>query len=150
MRALLQRLKAERTGTMAIETAIVAPVLLIMALGVFEVGSVVARQHELQSTANEAAMIVLAANRGPQVELSEMATIIKTSVSLQDSQINLTREYRCNMANGRVKNQGNCPADATISSYIVVSVNDTYTPTWTAFGVGKPLELDVNRTVQVS
>lgn len=149
-RRLLNRLRRDRRGTMAIETAIVAPMLIIMALGVFEVGTVVARQHELQSSANEAAMIVLAANQGPEVELSEMEAIIRTSVDVPDSAITLSQEYRCNTAIGRVKLKGNCPIGATISSYILIEVTDSYTPTWTAFGVGQPITFSIDRTVQVS
>ena len=144
-----KRLAADRQGTMTIETAIVAPVLVVLALGIFEVGSVVARQHELQSSANEAAMIVLAANQGPKVELSEMKSIIRKSVDLADQEITLTREYRCALANGRVKDKGNCPTTGVVSSYVVITVNDTYTPTWTAFGVGKDINFKINRSVLV-
>lgn len=150
MGALRKRLLADRRGTMAIETAIVAPVLLTMALGVFEVGTIVARQHELQSSANEAAMIVLASNQGPQVALSEMKAIIRNSVGVADSQITLSQEFRCNTATGRIKDKGNCPTGATISTYILITVTDTYNPTWTEFGVGQPVNFSVNRTVQIS
>ncbi|MFL0355537.1 TadE/TadG family type IV pilus assembly protein [Erythrobacter sp. GH1-10] len=135
---------------MTIETAVVAPVLIIMSLGVFETGSIVARQHELQSAANEATIIVMAANRGPEVEISEMKAIISESVGLSGERIVLEREYRCNASNGKVKSQGACPSNATISSYITVSLTDTHTPVWTAFGVGEKITFKVDRSVQVS
>lgn len=150
MRALLHRLRANRRGTMAIETAIVAPVLIMMALGVFETGSIVARQHELQSSANEASMIVLAANQGPEVSLAEMKTIIRNSVDLTDNQITLSQEYRCNTATGRVKLKGNCTTGSNVSEYVLINVTDSYEPTWTSFGIGKAINFSVTRTVQVS
>ena len=149
MKTFFQQLAADRQGTMTIETAIVAPVLVVMALGIFEVGSVVARQHELQSSANEAAMIVLTSNQGVEVQLDDMKTIIRDSVDLTDQQLTLTQEYRCNTAQGRVKEKGNCGSNAAISSYIVISVKDTYTPTWTSFGIGKEIKFAVDRSVQV-
>ena len=149
MSSFFRQLAANRQGTMTIETAIVAPVLVVMALGIFEVGSVVARQHELQSSANEAAMIVLTSNQGVEVQLDEMKTIIRDSVDLTDQQLTLTQEYRCNTAQGRVKEKGNCGSNAAISSYIVISVKDTYTPTWTSFGIGKEIKFAVDRSVQV-
>ena len=149
MKAFFQQLAADRQGTMTIETAIVAPVLVVMALGIFEVGSVVARQHELQSSANEAAMIVLTSNQGVEVQLDEMKTIIRDSVDLTDQQLTLTQEYRCNTAQGRVKEKGNCGTNAAISSYIVISVKDTYMPTWTSFGIGKEIKFAVDRSVQI-
>lgn len=118
--------------------------------GIFEVGSIVARQHELQSSANEAAMIVLASKLGPSVELSKMESIIRDSIDVKDEQITLGREFRCAMANGRVKEKGNCPPGGVITGYVVVSVTDTYAPTWTAFGIGKEINFSIDRTVQVS
>ena len=149
MSSFFRQLAANRQGTMTIETAIVAPVLVVMALGIFEVGSVVARQHELQSSANEAAMIVLTSNQGVEVQLDEMKTIIRDSVDLTDQQLTLTQEYRCNTAQGRVKEKGNCGTNAAISSYIVISVKDTYMPTWTSFGIGKEIKFAVDRSVQI-
>jgi Flp pilus assembly protein TadG len=42
--ALLNRIRADETGTTLIETAVVAPVLVIMASGTFETSAMVARQ----------------------------------------------------------------------------------------------------------
>ena len=45
------RLRDER-GTMAIETALITPLLALMALGTFEVSNIVSREQQLQSAAN--------------------------------------------------------------------------------------------------
>ena len=52
--ALLRTLAAETRGAMIVETAVVAPVLILLALGCFEVSQIVSRQHELQSGISEA------------------------------------------------------------------------------------------------
>ena len=63
----IARIRRNEDGSMAIETAFVAPILLVLALGGFEVSSMVARQTELQSAAAEAAAVVRAAVRHASV-----------------------------------------------------------------------------------
>ena len=43
-----------------------------------------------------------------------------------------------------------CTSQTNISTYVKVDLTDTYTPTWSKFGVGKPLTFNITRTVQVS
>ncbi len=150
MRNAIQTFWRNRKGSMAIETAIVAPVLVLMALGTFEVGSIVSRQHELQSAASEGELIALATASGATTDINTVKDIIKTSVDLTDSQIDITRFYRCNDSDATVTNPDNCGTDDVISSYIRVDLTDTYTPVWTDFGVGSPITFDVERTVQLS
>lgn len=147
MKHLIGKFISDGRGSMAIETAIAAPMLIIMTLGTFEVGTVVARQHELQSAANEAEIVIMATNRGATVEIDELEAIIRDSVDLPDEKITVEREYRCNLNNDKVKIKGNCPSSAYITNYVVVSMTDTYTPTWTAFGIGKPITFSVERTM---
>lgn len=150
MMTRFQELFDDLRGSMAIETAIVAPVLLVMTLGTFEVGTIVARQHELQSAANEAEIIIMATNRGATVEIDKIEEIIRSSVDLPAEKVTVAREYRCNQSNGKTKDKGNCPSSATISEYLTVKVKDKYSPTWTTFGVGSDVNFVVNRTVQIS
>ena len=59
IRRMLAFLRDNR-GAVVIETAIVAPVLALMGVGAFQVSQVVARQHELQTGADDAASMALA------------------------------------------------------------------------------------------
>lgn len=135
---------------MAIETAIVAPVLVLLALGTFEVGTIVSRQHELQTAASEGEVIAMAAARGASTEISTIKSIIRESVGLSDSQIAISRFYRCNANTSTVTDPDSCGEDDIVSSYIKLDLTDTYTPVWTEFGVGGPINFDVERTVQLS
>lgn len=146
---LLNKIRRDQRGSMAIETALVAPMLIIMTLGTFEVGTVVARQHELQSAANEAEIIILATNGGATVDTNQIKSIIRESVDLPEDNIVVERRYRCNTS-GKVKSKDNCPSGAVISNYVDLSITDRYEPTWTAFGVGKPVTFSVNRSVLIS
>ena len=58
LRSFLPKLKRDERGAMMIETAIVAPVLILMSMGAFQVSQVVARQTELQNAAAEASAII--------------------------------------------------------------------------------------------
>lgn len=140
----------DRSGSMAIETAIVAPVLILLALGTFEVSTIVSRQHELQTAASEGEVIAMATAEGAVTTTETIKDIIQTSVDLTDDQITITRFYRCNDASATVGDPDNCAEDDVVSSYIRLDLTDTYTPVWTQFGVGSPVTFDVERTVQLS
>ena len=143
VRALLRDLR----GSMAIETAIVAPVLILMALGTFEAGTIVSRQHELQSGAAEGEIIAMAAAQGAATNADEIGTIIADSLGLSADKVTVTRMYRCNASANRVSTKENCPPGAVVTSYVNIVINDTYTPVWTQFGVGGPVNFQVNRMV---
>lgn len=135
-------------GTMAIETAIVAPVLALLAIGVFEVGTLVSRQQELQSAASEAEGIILAASAGGGTDSTTIEEVIEHSLNLDPDQVTLEERFRCDAADTLVEDGTACDTNRPIYQYVVLHVTDTYTPVWTWFG-SKPYTYDVERTVQV-
>jgi hypothetical protein len=135
-------------GTMAIETAIVAPVLALMAIGVFEVGTLVSRQQELQSSASEAEGIILAAAAGAGTNSAKIEEVIEHSLNLDPEQVTLTQRFRCDAAETLTADAAGCDDERPIYQYVVLHVTDTYTPVWTWFG-SKPHTYNVERTVQV-
>lgn len=146
----LARIVADKAGAMAIETALVAPLLGTLALGMFEVGMIVSRHHELQTAAAEGEIIAFAAIPGTGTEIETIRQIIRTSINLNEDQVNISRTYRCNADETRVSSSSACAEDDVVSSYIRIHVEDTYNPVWTKFGVGSPIDLNVERTVQIS
>ena len=148
----LIRLARDRAGSMAVETAIVAPVLATMALGAFEASSIVSRQQQLQSAASEAGEIILAAANGTGVTLTGLKTILKSSLGLSDNQITLVKRYRCDTGAlvEIAPTTASCGNSKPIYTYIHLTLTYTYTPTWTNFGIGSPVNYSVVRTVQVS
>jgi hypothetical protein len=159
--AFFSRLLRARDGAMAIETAIVAPILIIMALGTFEAAAVVSRQQELQSAAAESEIIAVAAASGATSSLAELDDIITTSMNLDPvadaSKVQVTRFYRCDALPIDPDNPPDDPADCdvdpavteVVTSYIRLQLQDSYTPMWTKFGIGGPINFDVKRTVQM-
>ena len=59
-RAFGRSFRRNQRGAVIIETAFVAPVLALLGLGAFQVSQAVARQHELQAGADDAAAMALA------------------------------------------------------------------------------------------
>jgi Flp pilus assembly protein TadG len=147
-RPAFMALRDER-GTMAIETALIAPLLALMALGVFEVSMIVSREQQLQSGANEASEIILAAAGGSGISSTDLEGILEVSLDLQPSQVTITPRYRC--ATGSLTNtNATCGTGQQKYTYVHLQVTDTYTPMWTHFGVGSPVSYTIERTVQTS
>lgn len=150
MTSVMRRLGRDLGGSMTIETAIVAPVLIMMSLGIFEVGTIIARQHELQSAANESEIIALATNRGAQANIDQVKAILRTSLGLAEDDVTLSRSFRCGAEEELVSTIDACREDEVVSTYLIIEIEESYTPTWTAFGIGKSIELSVKRRVQTS
>jgi Flp pilus assembly protein TadG len=153
LRTLVARLRDER-GSMAVETALIAPMLALMALGTFEVSTIVMREQQLQSAANEASEIILAAAGGTGITSTDLEDIIETSLGLSDPQLTVADRYRCGtgstLSSTLPTPSTGCAASEQIYMYVHLTLTDTYTPMWTNFGVSHPIQYTVVRTVQVS
>ena len=144
-------LLADQSGAMAIETALVAPILLVLSLGGVEAGSMVARQSELQSAAAEALNIVQAAPPEDAGDRTAVRDVLMASTGITDDEdVAVVEIWRCGTASGFERsNAANCGSSA-VSTYIEITLEETYTPTWTAFGIGSPVTYNVVRQVQIS
>ncbi|WP_340587645.1 TadE/TadG family type IV pilus assembly protein [Erythrobacter alti] len=146
--ASFARLRCNEDGSMAIETAFVAPILLVLALGGFEVSSMVARQTELQTAAAEAATVVRATIPETVEQQNTVRDILVTSTGLTAEQVTITPIYRCGTAQDYVTVADSCGSDAEYK-FIRVDLRDTYAPVWTKFGVTSGFDFNIRRTVQI-
>lgn len=152
MRALLPRIKEMlrcQVGSMAIETAIVAPVLVALSIGGFEIGSVVARQTELQTAAAEAAAIVRASTPESSEQRLAIRDVVATSAGITSDKVSVVEVYRCADSTAYVTNTSTCDAGVVVNKFIRLSIADTYHPIWAEFGIGSSMTFNVNRTIQV-
>lgn len=149
IRQIICRVLQDDTGAMMIETAFIAPILLTLAIGGFEVSTMVSRQTEMQSAVAEAAAIVRASPPGTTAERTTIRDILKTSTGLNSFQVWVFPIYRCGAAESYTADQNTCGATDTVSEYIRVVMFDVYQPMWTEFGIGGPVLYNVNRTIQV-
>ena len=146
---VLRDLADDRRGSMVIETAIVAPVLVLMAVGSFQVSAMVSRQSELQSAAAEATAIALATHPTTQAQVDTIKSVIRASTGLADNQVTIAWKYRCGTTASYVATSGTCGTGVEESTFLQITMTATYTPLWTSFGVSSPLNYNVVRTVQL-
>ena len=144
----LRGLVRNARGSMAIETALIAPALAALALGAFDASMLVAREQHLQSAANEASEIVLAAAGGSGIQSDELEQLLESSLNL--TQVTLTRQYRCGISTTVSSSMPTCASGEQMYTYAKIAVTDTYTPLWTTFGIGSAVSFNIKRTVQIS
>jgi Flp pilus assembly protein TadG len=147
---IVRRLLADTEGSMVVETAIIAPVLAFLAIGAFQVSAIVARQQELQSGAAEAVNIALAASPTTQEKRETVKQVIQASLGLKASQVTVENKFRCGTTDTYVDAATSCGNGEMTSTYLKLTITDTYMPQWTKLGVGKPINFTVVRTVQIA
>ena len=145
---LFSCLRRDERGAMMIETAIVAPVLILMSMGAFQISQVIARQSELQGAMAEASAIAVSAPPDTADERTVLKNIIVASTSLDAADVVVSERYRCGVATSYVNAADDC-VGSEVATYVLIELNDTYTPVWTQWGFGEPLDFNVNRYVMV-
>lgn len=149
MRKLLSFLRDNR-GSVVVETALVAPVLALMSIGAFQVSQAVARQHELQTGADDAASLALAGWQQDTGDIAAVKTVIRRTLALDASQVTVVRKFRCGADTALVDDRATCTTGSIVTSYIQIQLTDTYRPIWAGFGVGSNINYRVRRLVVVS
>ncbi|TNE46137.1 MAG: pilus assembly protein [Sphingomonadales bacterium] len=148
--SFFRRLAGNLQGSAAIETAFVLPVLATMVFGGFEVSMIVSRQAELQTAAAEATAIVVARPPEDANERAKIEAIMESSTGLAADKVSLTLKYRCDTDTDMVDTSTDCSTTAVVSEFIIINMQDRYTPSWTSFGIGEPVDFNITRRVQVS
>ena len=149
----LSQLRHQTRGSVVIETAIVAPILILLSLGTFDAGRMVARQNELQGAAAEAEAIVQAAVPTDSGARDEVRNALLASLNPGNAHpsttVSVAEIYRCT-TNADFVTANNCADTAQMSTFIKITLTDRYTPQWTSFGIGAPVNYRVVRMVQTS
>ncbi len=146
---LLGRLRRESDGAMVIETALVAPVLVLLSLGAFQISGVIARQTELQSAASEAAAIALASPPDTSTKRATLEQVIEASSGLPTNKVTVAEAFRCGEATTYVTSSSSCNGSPYVGVYVRIDLTDTYTPAWTQFGLGSAINFNVTRYVMI-
>lgn len=160
MKRLVKFLREER-GSVLIETALVAPVLVMMTLGGVEISSIVARQTELQSIAGNAMEIILVSAPQDDADVARTTDEAKTYIAQAagltpttgnkpaSGQVSIYKRYRCGNNSARQATEGCANEAQTISTFLVIHLKDTYTPVWTNYGIGHAMTFEIKRSVQI-
>lgn len=145
---LSRQLYQDTRGTMMIETAIVAPVLLLMSMGAFQVSQVVAQQTDLQNAAAQAASIAIASPPDTAEKRTTLRNIVVVSTGLPADQVTVTPKFRCGTAIVYENSTSSC-VGTRVSEFVLIQLRDTYTPIWTEWGVSQPIAFNVDRYVMI-
>lgn len=146
-RSLLKRITIDTCGAMAVETAIIAPLMVLFSLGAYQVSSLVARQSELQSAMTLAESVALATDPDTTDELTALKNVVIATAGLESEQVNVAAAYRCNSSNAYVALESTCATGDNVSRYVQVTLTSDFVPIWTEFGLGSTISLQVNRYV---
>ena len=148
--SLTRRLAANQDGAMLIETALVAPVLIVLAIGTFEASAMVSRQSELQSAAEQAVEIALAVVPDTQAERDAIKAEIMESTGLGEARVKVDPMYRCGTGDLVMGDTPPTCSEDSLNTYISIDLTAEYQPVWTSWGFSKSFEYHVNRSVQIS
>jgi hypothetical protein len=144
----LRRITGSIDGAAAIEAALIAPVMVTLALGSFEIGNVIARRSEIQGTMAEASGIALASEPTSSSRRETLKSIIVESGHLSAEKVTVDAAYRCGSAEDYVETITSCSSER-VSSYVRIEIADSYEPLWTKFGIGAPFEQTLTRYVMI-
>ncbi len=137
----LSKLLSNQDGVAVIELAIAAPVLVTMSLGMFDVANAVAQRNSMQQASAEVALLVMAKPpANGNVDYLKAAAAEATGLDMEDIDAEIT--HFCNDVEQETLD---CEEDEDSASYVVVNLNDSYTPIWVNFGVGGPIDMSVTR-----
>lgn len=147
----LTRLGRDERGAAVVETAIIAPVLALLAIGSYDMSRMIARQHDLQGGASDVESIILAVATGPGTDVQKIEAVLKGSLNLSNSgTVTVVKRFRCGVTETLVEAATECDSEATVATYVQVTLTETYSPTWTQFGIGGDMDYNFVRTIQIS
>lgn len=146
----LRRFARNDRGSMAIETAIVAPIVILLALGSADMSKIVSRQQELQSAVAQVEGIALAANAGASTDTTTLKAILMESLSLPSSKVSVDKLYRCSANTTLVQESSSCSSSDVVSTYVRITLTDSYDPIWKRVSNIGTWNFSVVRTVQLS
>lgn len=149
LRPLLRLLAGDRDGSMVIETAIVAPVLVVLTIGAYDASRIFSRQTELQGAIGEATSVALAAAAGAATDTTKVKDILVANTGLPAANVTVSKVYRCGSSTDLLASSATCASTDQVSTYMKIRLVAEYDPMWSAIGIGSEIDYDVQRTVQI-
>lgn len=148
IRTMKKRFRKNEDGTVVIETAIVVPVLMLMALGGIDYGTMLARQIELQNAMAEASQVALAAAPTDAAARQTVKEVLQTSTGLGTDNVSIVERYRCGTDAEYVADSDEC-GTTPYARFIQIEIIEDYTSTWSTISGADPLQFNFVRMVQV-
>lgn len=147
MRSFAKFLRDEE-GAIAIETAFVVPVLLLIALAAVDYGTILARQIELQNAMAEASQIALAAAPTDAAARQAVKEVLQTSTGLDTDHVSIVERYRCGTTDAYIDNSDDCGV-TPYARFIQIEIIEHYKPVWSMISDADDVDFKIVRMVQV-
>ena len=136
--------RRDRRGTAVIETAIVLPVLVLLALASFDITRGFVHKLRLQQYAQTGIELVVAKMTAVPTDAQIQAELATVS-GLPTSAITVTRWRECD--NAPVATNASCTSPTAVKAdYIKIAVADTYQPALGAIGLDGMMQTAVSMT----
>jgi Flp pilus assembly protein TadG len=124
IRSFLKRLRRDDQGAAIIELALVAPILATMTIGVIDLSSAFGRKLALEQAAHRAIEKIMNTTADDTVEATLQKEAAKQA-NVPIGSVEVTFRVECD---GSETQAADCADGQTMSQWINVEVNDTYTP----------------------
>lgn len=122
----LSRLRKDSRGVAAIELGLIAPVLAVMVVGVIDISNGINRKLHLEQAAQRSLEMVLQTTGDDTVEAAIVQQVVQQAEVPAES-VTVTRRLECNRVQIADFTQ-ECAANQIEARYIMVTINDRYTP----------------------
>lgn len=145
---LLRRLRSDQRGLALVEFALSLPVLTALSIGTYDASRLVIQRLELQQASTEMASLIMANPPDSSSDTDYIKTAAASASGLATSKISVAVTLQCNgtvAASGTTK----CATGEEQARYVTLVLTGTYTPKWTAFGIGRTVSLPVTRVIRI-
>ncbi len=136
-------------AAVAIELALLAPVLLLMLVGVIDFGGAIYERMQLTSAARAGVQFAIqsAANAD---DTAGILQAVQTAGSLDAANITITTTQFCGCADGSAAACGDtCGGDAPAGTYVSVTVVEQFSTLFTYPGISNPITLQSEAVFRV-
>jgi pilus assembly protein CpaE len=145
MRALLRRLTTCRKGAIAVETAVVAPILALCVLALADFGMAVNERIKLASAARAGAQAAMS----DATNTARITLMVQQAASLNVNQLSVGVSTACGCSDGTAITCGStCANGANSQNYVTVNVSETYPLLLTYPGLGSTIALGTSATMR--
>ena len=143
---MLGRLKRDSRGLAAMELGLALPVLTALGVGAIVGTRMVAQRIDYQQAAAEVASLALARAPASTGDTAYLKSAVVAASGLSGDKVTVSMTLTCD---GTLSASSTCASSQEQARFVSLRLAGSYTPLWTAFGVGGPVPMVVTRTVRI-
>ena len=152
--AKLRRLARDAKGIALIEFALSLPIIMALTFGAIVVARLVINRLTLQQASAEVASLIIVrppeddGDNSSQNEFVYIKNAAMTASGLPASAITVSMSLTCN-GTTQASTVSACPSGQEQGRLVRLVLSGSYTPSWSAFGIGGTINQTVTRVVRI-